>query len=198
MSRNTSSSAPSRAVAFGQLGRIALVDEVDEARALHDSAIGAEAGNDPATEHQDATPAGARPPARTSFTKFAQEAQAVVAAALGVELDAEQVAAGDRRHEPRTVLGLGQDDVVGCLRGRTRIRMDEVEVGPVADPVEEQVVAAPDDLVPTDVREGRGILEPPRPAGQHAERLRAVLVTRLEAVQPETHAEERLVRRSSR
>ena len=111
-----------------------------------------------------------------------QEAQAVVAATLGVELDAEQVAAGDRGHEPQTVLGLGQDDVVGGLRGLPRIRMHEVEIGPVADPVEERVVAPPDDLVPTDVREGRGILEPPRPAGQHAERLRAVLVTRFEAV----------------
>ena len=60
-------------VALGELGRIALVDEVDEARALHDAAIGdVEAGDDPAAEHQDATPAGARPPARTSDTKFAR------------------------------------------------------------------------------------------------------------------------------
>ena len=40
-------------VALGELGRIALVDEVDEAGALHDAAVGdVEAGDDPAAQHQ--------------------------------------------------------------------------------------------------------------------------------------------------
>ena len=46
-----------------------------------------------------------------------EEAQAVVAASLGMELDAEQVAAGDRRNEASAVLGLGQDHVVGRSAG---------------------------------------------------------------------------------
>ena len=95
-------------VALGQLGRIALVDEVDEARALDDAAIGdVEAGDDPAAEHQDATPAGARSDSPTS-DEVREEAQAIVAAALGVELDAEEVAASDRRDEAAAVLGLAR------------------------------------------------------------------------------------------
>ena len=43
-------------IALGELGRIALVDEVDEAGALDDPAVGdVEAGDDAAAEHQAAT-----------------------------------------------------------------------------------------------------------------------------------------------
>ena len=55
MSRKTSSSAPSRGVALGELGRVALVDEVDEAGALDDAAVGdVEARDHAAAEHQAA------------------------------------------------------------------------------------------------------------------------------------------------
>ena len=125
-----------------------------------------------------------------------QQAQAVVAAPLGVELDAEQSFPRDGGHEPRAVFGLGEDDVVGRLRRRPRVRMDEVEVGSVVDAIEQRVVASSNDLVPADVRERWGVLQPLRAAGQHAEGLRSVLVTGLEQqLQAKAHAKEWLVRR---
>ena len=88
-------------VALGELGGIALIDEVDEAGALHDAAVGdVEARDHPAAEHQAA---------RDEVDEVGEQAQAVAAAALGVELDAEQRAAGDRGDERRAVLGRGED-----------------------------------------------------------------------------------------
>ena len=84
-------------VALGELGRIALVDEVDEAGALDDPAVGdVEARDDPAAEHQAA---------RDEVDEVGEEPQAVGAAPLRVELDAEQRAARDRGHERAAVLG---------------------------------------------------------------------------------------------
>ena len=54
--------------------------------------------------------------------------------------------------------------------------------------------ARPLDLVPADVREGRGVLEPDRAPGEDAERRRAVLVAAVEQeLEPEADAEERPV-----
>ena len=50
-------------VAFGQLGRIALVGEVDESGSLHDAAVGdVEAGNHATGEHHGTSSARAPPP----------------------------------------------------------------------------------------------------------------------------------------
>ena len=142
-------------VALGELGRIALVDEVDEAGALDHAAVrDVEARDHPPTEHQAA---------RTQVDEVGQQPQAVLAASLGVELDAEQRPTCDGRGERSAVLGRGEDEVVlGGAEG-ARIRMDEVEVGVRGDPVEERMRPRPDDLVPADVRQGGGILEADRP-----------------------------------
>ena len=96
MSRKTSSSAPSRGVALGELGRVALVDEVHEPGALDDPAVrDVEAGDDPAPEHQAALPAGSRR-RRAERHDVREQPEAVGPASLGVELDAEQASAGDR------------------------------------------------------------------------------------------------------
>ena len=51
-------------IALGELGRVALIDEVHEARALDDAAVGdVQAGDDPPAQHQAAF---------TSSTKFAR------------------------------------------------------------------------------------------------------------------------------
>ena len=81
-------------VALGELGRVALVDEVDEAGALDDAAVGdVEARDHAAAEHQAA---------RDEVDEVGQEPQAVAAAPFRVELDAEQRAARDapRRTSP--------------------------------------------------------------------------------------------------
>src|ERR1700675_3039258 len=70
--------------------------------------------------------------------------------------------------------------------------MDEVEVGAVIDSVKERVFAGPLYLVPADVRKGRGLLQPDRAAGQHAEGRRAVFVAAFEQqLEPEADPEER-------
>ena len=176
-------------VALGQLGRIALVDEVDEAGALDDAAVGdVEAGDDAAAEHQAA---------RTSRHEVGEQAQAVGAAPLGVELDAEQRPAGDRRRRTagRARSSARTASLGGAAGGRAGVRVDEVEVGAVGDAVEQRVLARALDLVPADVRAGSGR---PRGAtvrpGEHAERRRAVLVAALEQeLQAEADAEERPV-----
>ena len=160
MSRKTSSSAPSRGVALGELGRIALVDEVDEPRALDDAAVrDVEAGDDAAAEHQARRPRragspsdGARP-GRAS-TKLASSRRPSRAAPLGVELDAEHV-------RPRaTALTNGRrgpsrpsdDRSASGPVGDAGVGVDEVEVGVGRDAGEQRVLAAPLDLVPADVR----------------------------------------------
>ena len=78
-------------VALGELGRIALVDEVDEARALDDAAVGdVEAGDDPAAQHQAA---------RADRDEVGEQAQAVGAAPLGWNWTPEDRAARDGGHE---------------------------------------------------------------------------------------------------
>ena len=75
-------------VALGELGRIALVDEVDEARALDDAAVGhVEARDHAAAEHQAA---------RTRSTKLASRRRPSVPLRSGMELHADQVAAAHR------------------------------------------------------------------------------------------------------
>ena len=87
-------------VALGELGRVALVDEVDEPRALDDAPVrDVEAGDHAAAEHQAATRSRAAMPDHVR-----DQAQPVVARALRVELDAQQAAAGDRRDERAAVL----------------------------------------------------------------------------------------------
>ena len=55
-------------VALGELGRVALVDEVEEAGALDDAAVGdVEARDHAAPEHQAALPAAARAASATTF-----------------------------------------------------------------------------------------------------------------------------------
>src|SRR3954464_9739664 len=74
--------------------------------------------------------------------------------------------------------------------------MDEVEVGPGADAVEEGMVPGPLDLVPADVRERRRLRELDGPAGKDPERRGVILVAPVEQqLQAEADAEERLVAR---
>ena len=122
--------------------------------------------------------AGARPPARTSDTKFASRRRPSSPLRSGWNWTPSRLprATAETKRPPCSVSARITSSAV--VRRRTGIRMDEVEVGPVGDPVEERVVAPPDDLVPADVRQRRGVLEPSRAAGQHAERLGAVLVAR--------------------
>ena len=129
-------------VALGELRRIALVDEVDEADALDDATVGdVEAGDDAAAQHQAAAPARASAVAdrRARPTKLASSRRPSVAAPLRVELDAEQVAARDGGHEGPPVLGRGEDDGRRPVRRHARVRVDEVEVGTVVDPIEERM-----------------------------------------------------------
>src|SRR5260221_14052581 len=58
--------------------------------------------------------------------------------------------------------------------------MDEIEVGPVVDPVEERVLARPLHLVPADMGQGRCGLEADGSARKDTEGGRSVLVAPLE------------------
>ena len=65
---------------------------------------------------------------------------------------------------------VGEDRVARAPpAGRAGVRVDEVEVGAVGDAVEQRMVARPLDLVPADVRQGRGVLEARR-SGRAARR----------------------------
>ena len=175
-------------VALGELGRVALVDEVDEAGALDDAAVGdVEAGDHPAAEHQ------ARP---HEIDEVGQQPQAVVAAPLGVELDAEQRAARDRRHErarrarswrgraPRRRRPAGARRTSGRSRSRRRRRSRRTAgAGASARPGSSRCAAG----------SGRPRGGPSGPA-RTPERRRAVLVAALEQqLEAEADAEERPV-----
>ena len=178
-----------RGVALGELGRIALVDEVDEAGALDDAAVGdVEAGDDAAAEHQAA---------RTRSTKLASSRRPSRPLRSGWNWTPSSAPRATADTNARAVVGRGEDRRhVPPSVGHARVRVDEVEVGAVGDAVEERVRARPLDLVPADVREGRRVLEPDRPPGQDAERRRAVLVAAVEQeLEPEADAEERAVGR---
>ena len=84
-------------------------------------------------------------------------------------------------------------DRIGGVHG-ARVRVDEIEVGVRRDPVEQGVGARSRDLVPADVRQGRGVLEADRAPGDDAERGRAVLVAAVEQeLEPEADPEVRPV-----
>ena len=55
------------------------------------------------------------------------------AAPLGVELDAEQPSARDRRDERRAVLGRARTTSLRAVCGHARVGVDEIEVGTVGD-----------------------------------------------------------------
>jgi hypothetical protein len=74
--------------------------------------------------------------------------------------------------------------------------MDEIQVRAVGDAIEQRMLPRADDLIPADVRQRRRILEPGRPAGQHAQRGGPVFVAAVEEqLEPEADAEERPVAR---
>ena len=152
-------------VALGELGRIALIDEIDEVGALDDAAVGdVEAGDDAAAEHQAARDATG-PPDRDELDEVGEQPQAVARrCAPG--------GTGRRGARPRATRR-GERPPCSVSRGRGRrraavwragVRVDEVEVGVGGDPVEQRVRPRPLDLVPADVRQRRGVLEPDRAA----------------------------------
>src|SRR5258706_7922231 len=126
--------------------------------------------------------------------EVAEQPEAIVAAALRVELDAEQVAAGDGRDKRAAVGRLGGDGVGGLRRRGPGERMNEVEVSGRGDALEQGMRPATLDLVPADVREGRGVDEPAGPPGKYAEGRGPVLVAPLEQqLEPEADPEIRSI-----
>ena len=179
-------------VPLGELGRVALVDEVDEAGALDDAAVrDVEARDHAAAEHQAAARARA-----ASADDVRDQPQAVGARPLRVELDAEQAAARDGGHERAAVLGRGERSASASPPARRARRTSGRSRSPRRRRCRRTPGASrrPVDLVPADVRQRRGVLEADRAPGQHAERLGAVLVAALEQeLEPEADAEERAV-----
>ena len=94
-------------VSLGELGRIAFVDQVDEARALDHATVGdIEARDHPAAQHQAA---------RTRSTKLARNSEPVRPAPLRVELHADNAPAGDRADERAAVGRPGKHEPVGPM-----------------------------------------------------------------------------------
>ena len=76
----------------------------------------------------------------TSVDEVGEQAQAVGAAPLGVELDAEQRArARSPRRTARRASVVARTTLVGRRGRHARVRVDEVEVGAVGDAVEQRV-----------------------------------------------------------
>ena len=126
-------------VALGELGRVALVDEVDEAGALHDAAVGdVEARDHAAAEHQAATP-GARRRGGERRRRSRAAAGRRRRERSGWNWTPSSRPRATARHEPAAVLGLGERRGVRAAGGRPDVRVDEVEVGAVGDAVEGRV-----------------------------------------------------------
>ena len=159
----------------GQLGRVALVEQVDEPGALHDPPAGhVEAGDDPPQQHHAApgvesgAPTATAPDPRDAEPdEVGQEPQAVGAGSLGVELGAQQPAAGHDAREPAAVGRLGHHDLRGC--GSPGERVHEVGRRAVGEVGDQRMGSSQRDLVPADVGEPRRVGDGLDAAGQEAQ-----------------------------
>ena len=143
MSRKTSSSAPSRGVALGELGRIALVGEVDEARALHDAAVrDVKAGDDAASEHQAVTARSSRATLGADrATTFARSRSPSSPLRSGWNWTPSRRPRATAETNGRPWVVVARTTSSPAPVGHAGVRVDEVEVGPVGDPGERRVVA---------------------------------------------------------
>ena len=111
-------------VALGELGRIALVDEVDEAGALDDPAVGhVEAGDDATAQHQAA---------RTSATKLTSRRRPSTPLRSGWNWTPSSGPRATAETNRRPCSVCARTSPASRVRRRARVRVDEVEVRAVA------------------------------------------------------------------